>query len=888
MKSIKINTSKLIVLGSFFGFLCAISIQLQPTQALSTYTVSNTNDSGAGSLRQAIEDANSSFGTDQIVFSVGTGHIQIIPTSPLPAVTDTVTIDGTSQPGFVDSPIVELSGNGSGANARGLYFAGNASGSTVKGLVINNFSSQGIWIDTSNITVTGNYIGTDWTGNMAAPNGGDGIGIFDGANDGFSVNNNVIGGDTALERNLISGNLENGVVINAQSGGATSNNVISGNYIGTNASGTSAIPNGADGILINDAGGGTANGNIIGGASGTSPGGSCTGSCNLLSGNGYNGLGLWHEGVTNTTILGNYVGVDVSGSTAMANFDIGIEINETANNSVGNATANGRNIASGNLGAGIFITGSLAYSNTVEGNYVGTSSDGGIAIPNIKMGIGIGYSPGIQPAHGNTIGSNTNKSAGTCDGGCNLISGNEKNGILLSDTYGNSISHNQIGTKTPSCSTLGNGTDGIGMVNSSNNSISQNTISANGDNGLIITGSNSGNRVESNTIGGCYGNGGAGIMVSSGVDNAFLGNNISRNGKLGIDLGYNNVSYNDLGDGDSGANSTQNYPDVYAVHSVSGSSYISGTLNSRPNTSYRIEFFQSDGCNAGKPFNFGEGQQYVGYKTITTDQYGNKVFTYPTPSPLAGNKYITSTATKLIGSTPAETSEFSKCRLVNTTRPALTNGANWYLKDDLTTGQYDTAFGYGFPSHLLMCAWDANQKGVRLPVVYSNGTWFMRASYTTGTADLVVNYGAADGTPICGDWDGDGVETIGIFKNGSWSLRNSNSSGAADLAFSYGSPGDKPVAGDWNADGSAGIGVVTTSSGLSWNLRNTPTNGAPNYTFSYGGNSGLPVVGDWDGNGNSDIGVVYGATWNVRTSLSSGAPTGAFAFDPSGYIPSSW
>lgn len=869
--------------------------------ATCTITVTSSADSGAGSLRSAINQSNSSGSNQTICFNISSGSINIKPTSPLPAITRTVIIDGTTQPGFVANPIVEIGGENAGSGARGLYITGNAAGSIIRGLVINRFSTHGIFIDTSNVLIAGNYIGLSMSGTVAAPNGDDGIGIYSGTSLA-NANNNIVGGITVADRNVISGNIKNGIGITASRGGgqpgsgtATGNNIL-GNYIGTNADGTGAIANGGDGVLINDditaGGGGNVASNNIGGSTGTTPGGPCTGACNLISGNLVNGIGTWHSRATNTIIKGNYVGTNKDGTGIIANGDIGIEIQDSPNNTIGDGTSNGRNILSGNLGAGLFFTGNASTGNTVAGNYIGTDVTGTAPLPNAKMGVGIGFSPGIQPAHDNIIGTAINKSIGICDGGCNVISGNISNGILLSSTYGNKIVANHVGVNRLNTQFLSNGADGIGFINSPNNIIGSetsnegNVINGNRDNGIIITGDGStGNRISGNSL---IGNGGAGVMLASGVDNAILMNQTYGNTKLGIDIGYNGISLNDLGDGDAGPNRKQNFPDIYAIKSNGTSSYISGTLNSRPNTTYRIDFYQSDSCNAGKPNNYGQGQIHVGDMNLTTDQFGNKVFNYPTPQALGANKYITSTATKVIGTLPAETSEFSICRLVNTTRPALTNGANWFLKDDLTSGVADKSFGYGFPAYLLMCAWDQNQKGVKLPVVMSNSTWYMRASYTTGTADLTVNYGFTGAIPICGDWDGDGVDTVGVFSNGNWFLRNSNNSGVAEIAFSYGDSTGRPVVGDWGSTGGSGVGVVSTTDSLIWNLRNTPNSGPANHSFSFGGNSGSPVVGDWDGDGRSDIGAYYGGKWDVRTSLSNGGATGQFSFGTPGYTPISW
>ena len=251
--------------------------------AAATMTVINTNDSGAGSLRQAILDANGTVGADTINFSIGSGAQHIIPASALPPITQPLNIDGTSQPGFTGAPLIELSGDGAGAGARGLYITGAATTSTVRGLIINHFSAQGIFIDTSSVVIAGNYIGTAASGMSAAGtgNGGDGIGIFSGTS-AASANGNTIGGVNPADRNVISGNALNGIGMTAQVGGSTSSNHIVGNLIGTNAAGTAALANGGDGVLINHADGGgpaTAAGNVIGGDAGAN----CSAACNLIS-----------------------------------------------------------------------------------------------------------------------------------------------------------------------------------------------------------------------------------------------------------------------------------------------------------------------------------------------------------------------------------------------------------------------------------------------------------------------------------------------------------------------------------------------------------------------------------------------------------------------------
>jgi len=865
-----------------------------PKVKAATFTVSNTNESGSGSLRQAIIDANTTSIADDIDFNIpGDGKKQIIPTSPMPAITRPVTINGTTQPCSscgASEPRIELSGNGAGSSAIGLRITGNGAGSTIRGMIINRFSSNGIFLDSGNNTIVGNYIGTNAAGTDAAANSGDGIGIFSGTNL-VDASNNVIGGTVAADRNIISGNAQNGIGITAQDGGSASSNTISGNYIGTNATGNSAVANGGDGILVNHAqGSATLSGNTIGGTVGVTVGGGCTGACNLISGNQVNGVGLWHSGVTSTAVSGNYVGINASGTSAIYNGDIGLEIQETANNTIGGTVAEARNVISGNLGAGIFITGDGATGNTVLGNYVGTNSAGNADVGNIKMGIGIGYSPGIQPAHDNNIGSATGTTpGGSCTGGCNLISGNDQNGVLIIGPGGNQLRGNYIGTNATGTGNIKNALDGIGVADSPNNGIGngtsngRNVISANGDNGVIITGG-TGNRIDGNYIGlasdgGSLGNTGAGVMLAGGTDTAIVGNGIGYNVKLGIDLGYNNVSLNDGGDSDGGANRTQNFPNVYAAKTVGSNTKVGGQFNGAPSTSFQLEFFSSNSCNAGVTLNYGEGQTYIGSTSVTTDVYGNTAFSFTPGSSVPGGQYITATATKKIGSTPAETSEFSLCRLVNIDRPALTNGATWFLKNDLTSGSADQTFGYGFPSYFLMCAWDPNQPGVKLPVIFSVGSWFMRASYTTGNADLSFSYGASNAKPVCGDWNGDGTETVGVVSpDSTWNLRDSNSIGPADAgSFQYGPFPSTPVVGDWDGDGDDNVGVFFGDN--SWSERNTNSAGPATSEFNFGFVPSYPVVGDWDGNGTDTVGSVStGGTWSLRNSNSSGATSATFQF----------
>src|SRR5437870_2383001 len=223
-----------------------------------TFTVTNTSSSGAGSLAQAILDANANPGADTIVFNIpGSGPRRII--AVLPPITDTVTIDGRTQPGYSGTPIVTLDGNNA---VTGNGFTINAPNSTVRSIALFNFkgtgaNGSGISISTNGNLIAGCYIGVDADGVTPKHNFGDGILISGGAN-------NTIGGTTAADRNLIDTADSNGVEI---SGASATTNIVEGNYIGADSTGNTAARNFSSGVLINGA-----PSNTIGGTTGTTPG----------------------------------------------------------------------------------------------------------------------------------------------------------------------------------------------------------------------------------------------------------------------------------------------------------------------------------------------------------------------------------------------------------------------------------------------------------------------------------------------------------------------------------------------------------------------------------------------------------------------------------------
>ena len=260
------------------------------------FVVTNANDHGAGSLRQAIMDANATVGPDMIVFNIPGAGVQTINLLiALPEITDSVVVDATTQPGYAGTPLIEL--NGAQTNSNSAGFRISAGGTTIRGFSICRFDWGILLLGAGSNVIQGNYIGVDPTGTLSRSNG-SGISIFNSSN-------NLIGGTSSAARNVISGNGSNGVGVSGQG------NQIQGNFIGTNASGSAAVPNGINGIDVG--GSAQANNNIIGGTA--------AGAGNLISGN-QRGISCGGAG---NVIQGNLIGLDATGARSLGNGTFGLE-----------------------------------------------------------------------------------------------------------------------------------------------------------------------------------------------------------------------------------------------------------------------------------------------------------------------------------------------------------------------------------------------------------------------------------------------------------------------------------------------------------------------------------------------------------------------------------
>jgi len=512
--------------------------------AVTGFTVFNTNDSGPGSLRQAILNVDAALRSGiTIDFKIpGVAPYTIRTRSPLPTVAVPVTIDATTQTGFAGRPVVALDGSAAGPGADGLVIAAQAV--TVRGLAIHGFRSDAIGNGGNGIVlqagsgadlILGDYLGTDTTGAGGAGNSGAGVLVRNSPN-------NRIGGPRAEDFALISNNGGDGIEI---SGRSASGNVIEGDLIGTDRTGGRALGNAGVGVFIDGA-----PGNRIGGAAGRPS--------NVISGNGSAGVYVFGPAAAGNVIVGNFIGLDGRGLGPVGNGNIGVFIEQAPGNVVGGTTRTSGNVISGNravtpapasgdpnrVGAGgVVILGANARANRVLGNLIGLSAAGDRAVGNAFDGVGLSNAPA------NIVG-------GTNPGAANVISGNNV-GVRISGpgATGDVIQGNRIGTDPDGTAAMGNALGGVFVENAPGNTVggsvsgAGNLVSGNRSTGVqIFGGSSRGNLILGNLIGTDrtgtrpLGNAGDGIFLNSTPGNTVGGplpsasNLVAANGRFGIEL----------------------------------------------------------------------------------------------------------------------------------------------------------------------------------------------------------------------------------------------------------------------------------------------------------------------------------------------------------------
>ncbi len=361
--------------GHSFIFVKADDKRTVAPQA--TFTVINTNDSGTGSLRQAIMDANNNPGPDMIGFNIGTGVQTIRPQAPLPTVTDQITIDGTTQSGFTGTPIIELDGSGAGSGTYGLVI--NAENSTVKGLAIGNFGAGAIrLVQLGNNTIMGNFLGTDASGQQNRGNAGEGVNIF-------NSNGNLITGNTIVF------NSDGGSII------SSSGNVVKNNNLGTDPTMTRDMGNQGAGFGFANSFNNKFEGNRVFfnrlgffgfGGTGNTFGGTDPLNANII---GRNETGIMLNNSSNNLLQGNFIGTNAL-SDNLGNQVAGIELAGTSsNNTIGGGTVKASNwIAFNQTGitassgtAGNFWIFNLLFNNTAQAIRLDGGANRGLPAANL-------------------------------------------------------------------------------------------------------------------------------------------------------------------------------------------------------------------------------------------------------------------------------------------------------------------------------------------------------------------------------------------------------------------------------------------------------------------------------------------------------------------------
>ncbi|MBK8466498.1 MAG: hypothetical protein IPL32_11760 [Chloracidobacterium sp.] len=372
------------------------------------------------SLRAAIETANANDGPDTISFNIpGVGPHTITTLTQLPSLSETATIDATTQPGYSGTPLIELSGNSA---LGGVGFVAGSTNSILRGMAINRFA-VGVGLQASGVKIERCYFNLSPDGS-AAGTASDHVIAIDIR--GAAATNNTIGGTGNLGNIISNSNVGVGI-----SEGATGNKIF-GNRIGTNVSGTSSIPN-----VV---------GAFISASSGNKIGDTVAGTGNLISGNSGSGV-VVNLGSSNNIVTGNLIGTNATGIEAIANGN-GVIVDASNNNRVGSDTGTNGNVISGSTFTAVTLKLGSA-NNVVVGNKIGTNLDGTAAIPN-QFGIG------IDAANDNTIGDLTTSTKG------NLISGNSEEGVVVqANSANNRVSYNAIGTNGNGTEVLSNGEVGI-------------------------------------------------------------------------------------------------------------------------------------------------------------------------------------------------------------------------------------------------------------------------------------------------------------------------------------------------------------------------------------------------------------------------------------------
>ena len=436
-----------------------------------------------------------------------------------------------------------------------------------------------------------------------------------------SGNGLVITAGGSTVRGLVIGGFQYGITLQTNGG-----NTIAGNFIGTDATGTVAFKN-LVGIHLNR----DSPNNTIGGSN--------PGDRNLISGNndsGIDGRGGW----SGLVIEGNLIGTDITGTTALGNFQgVNLEVlstDVTSNVTLGGTTAGARNLISGN-GNGVTINGGPVGA-LIQGNFMGTDVTGTTKLGNYGVALV------LQLGHDNTVG-------GTVAGAGNVLAGSGGVGFDISSSDNNLIQGNFVGTDVTGTINLGN--FGGGMGGSGN------------DNTIGGTAAHAGNTVAFNAIGYYAPQGGVYI---GGTGNSILGNSIFGNNGQGI---------------------IATTPAAPSLATATDSS-ITGTLRGPAGTTFRLEFFATPGERD-------QGKTFLGTIDVPIDGTGNATFTFNQPGGIPASQSLTATATSTGGTSafsqaitrPATTSADLAVSISGSSDPRSRRGALLFYTVTVTDGGPD-------------------------------------------------------------------------------------------------------------------------------------------------------------------------------------------------------
>lgn len=772
-------------------------------------------------------------GLDVVTFAIsGPGPHSIVVSSPLPDVVDTIKIDGTTQPGYAGTPVVEVNGSAVvAANTTGLRVL--APRSVIVGLAVGGFTGNGIFAGADEVVVSRCHTGVGPTGTTANPNGASGI--------------RVQGGLLCIvDRCVASGNGVAGIEV---AGPGTGDTKITGCKLGTNAAGTAGIANGT-GLLA-----GVDSSRITIG--GTAAANRC-----VISGNSAHGVTALAGSFA--ILAGCHVGVDVTGDVALPNGGDGVNSQDDS------CRIERGNVISANGQAGLSLTSATQGSlrTLVRGSKFGVAADGRTVLGNGGPGIAA-VNESVQ------IGSTLAQDA-------NVIAGNGGGGVLMvGSPFRSMIQGNFIGTNAFG-DVLGQPGDGIRLDGASYVAIgdggaaARNTIAFTGGAGIAVP-SGTLNWIRWNVI---YATGGLPI-------------DLGPTGPTANDAGDGDTGGNDLQNAPVLTGAMLDGPSIIVTGFVESLPQVNirvefveratGLRAARPlavvdvttDANGRADFGVSFGATIepGTRIAALASHRTLSGTDADTSEISNAV-------PVQGVAYGSDTPGIFIGSSAAfflkNASAPGGADIVFTYGPSPSsfvaivgdwNGDGidtgglydpatgaFFLRNTNTPGPADLVFTYGGGGlGLVPLTGDWNGDGVDTIGLYapSTGAFFLRNSNSPGGADLVFTYGAggAGVRPVIGDWNADGIDTVGIYldSSGAFLLRNANTAGGADLVFTFGAGGAGivPVTGDWNGDGTDSIGIYGSGSG-NWFLKNLNAGGAADLVFGYGPPA-IPLTGDWDG-----------------------------------------